>query len=542
MQINPDFAEAYLNLGSIYGERDIGQLDEAIACYQKALQIKPNFAEAYLNLGMTLRNYGKWQEAITAYDKAIFLNPNYTMAHWARCMANLPIIYQKESDIQDSRNRYYKELLKLRELITPHEIDRWAEAVGIDQSFYLAYQGFNDRELQGLYGDMVCRIMSLRYPQFAQRPRMPTYFSGEPLRVGIISAYYHHHSNWKIPIKGWIENLDKHRFKIYGYYTGEKKDDATENARRYFPRFIENIHSFEELCKIIREDHLHLLIYPEIGMDAMTVKLAALRLAPIQCTSWGQPNTSGLPTIDYFISSDLMEPPEADEYYTENLIRLPNLSIYYTPIDVPLANINRETFGLDQNSILYLCCQSLFKYLPQYDEVYPRIAREVSNSKFLFIAHKSTYITEQFRLRIYHVFKRFDMNSENHIIFLPQLNTNQYNAINHMSDIYLDSIGWSGCNSTFEAISYNLPIVTTPGKFMRGRHSSAILNMMDVTETIAPTIDDYIRQAVKLGKNLEWRREITKRIAESKHLIYYDRTCITALEDFIERVIRKSLQ
>ena len=58
-------------------------------------------------------------------------------------------------------------------------------------------------------------------------------------------------------------------------------------------------------------------------MDDMPIKLASLRLAPAQATSWGHPTTSGLPSIDYFLSSELMEPPNADEHYTERLIRLP---------------------------------------------------------------------------------------------------------------------------------------------------------------------------------------------------------------------------
>jgi protein O-GlcNAc transferase len=543
LQINPNFAAAYMNLGSIYGERQKGQLDEAIACYQKALQINPNFAEAYLSLGMTFKNYGKWREAITAYDNAIFLRPNYAMAYWARCMAHIPIMFQKESDIEDARNRYYEELLKLRELITPQEIERWAEAVGSDQPFYLAYQGFNDRELQSIYGDMVCRIMSLRYPQFAQRPRMPTCFSGEPLRVGIVSGYFHYHPNWKVPIKGWVENIDKHRFKLYGYYTGTIKDNITENAEKYFTRFVKDIYSFEEMCEIIHDDDLHIIIYPETGIDAMTVKLAALRLAPIQCTSWGHPNTSGLPTMDYFISGDLIESAEADNYYTEQLIRLPNLSIYYTPWEIPATEVNRDAFGLRRKAVLFHCCQSLFKFLPQYDIVFARIAQEVEDCQFIFASHpQSSFITEQIRSRIYQAFNRFNLNAEDYVVFLPFLGMNLYEALNCISDVFLDPIGWSGCNSVLEAINRNLPVVTYPDKFMRSREGSAILTMMGLTEIIPQSVDDYIKIAIRLGKDFEWRRFISEKIAQNKHLLYRDRTSIIALEIFIEQSVAKSLK
>jgi len=106
-------------------------------------------------------------------------------------------------------------------------------------------------------------------------------------------------------------------------------------------------------------------------------------------------------------------------------------------------------------------------------------------------------------------------------------------------DIFLDSIGWSGCNSTMESLAHDLPIVTTPGALMRGRHSAAILEMMGVTETIAQTLDDYVSMAVSLGADPAKRQAVRRKIADSKHRSYRDRICITALEDFLHRAARR---
>jgi len=51
------------------------------------------------------------------------------------------------------------------------------------------------------------------------------------------------------------------------------------------------------------------LLYSEIGMDGVAAQL--LRLAPVQCNNWGHPVTSGFPSLDYFLSSALMEPEDA---------------------------------------------------------------------------------------------------------------------------------------------------------------------------------------------------------------------------------------
>ena len=538
LRIRPQFAEAQNNLGYAFFQK--GRFDEAIISYQKAIQFAPHYAEAYYNLGIALRAKGNLNEAIDAFESSLRYDSHNMKACWACCMSKLMIIYPDQSSIQISRKRYREELIKLRDMIsfeTQEDVDAAAAAVGSLQPFLLPYQGFNDRELQQLYGDLVCRIMASKYPHFAGRPVMSPRLPGEPLRIGMVSGYFYHHSNWKIPIKGWVENMDKQRFKLYGYYTGRRKDRETAVARQCFDRFVEDVFSFEALCKVIRDDDLHVLIYPEIGMDPTALRLASLRLAPVQCTSWGQPETSGLPTIDYFLSSDLMEPSDADDHYSERLIRLPNLSIYYTPLDIPEVTLSREAFGLRPNSVLYLCCQSLFKYLPQYDAVYPRIAQQVGDCQFLFISDKNIgpSLVEQFSLRIHEAFNQFGMNPDDYIVFLPFLSPDRYKAINRLSDIYLDSIGWSGCNSTFEALASNLPVITFPGKFMRGRHSAAILTMMGMRETVASTIDEYIALAVKLGLDSEWRRQMSEKIADSKDLIYNDRSCITALENFLEK-------
>ena len=543
LQFNPDYAGAYSGIGNILPKK--GQLDDAINYYKRALEFSSNDARLHYNLGNAYREKGQVDNALACYQRAIDLRSDLIEARWAHCFSQIPISYTDFKSIETSRASYHKELIELYEIISldkPEDIEAASRVIGNQQPFYLAYQGYNDRDLQQIYGPLVCKIMASRFPKFADRCMLPRHIEGEALRVGIVSGFFFLHSNWKLPIKGWVENIDKRRFNLYGYYTGKIKDEQTTIGAQNFCRFVEDINHFEELCETIRRDRLHVLIYPEIGMDPMTVRLAALRLAPVQCTSWGHPETSGLPTIDYYLSSDLMEPPDASNHYTEKLIRLPNLSVYYTPLNIPQMAASRESFDLRANSILYFCGQSLYKYLPQYDDIFPRIAREVSNCQFLVISDPiSAFITEQFRTRLCNIFRKFDMNLNDYVVFLKPLQPYEFYAVNQLSDIFLDTIGWSGCNSTFEAIANNLPILTLLGELMRGRHSSAILTMMGATDTIAKTLDEYIGLAIKLAQDSQWRKLMSEKIAANKHRIYRDKTCIAALENFLEAVIKEKL-
>ena len=156
------------------------RLDEAIAYYQKALQLDLNFTNAYINIGNALYEQGKQEESISAFDRAILLASDNIQARLAKCISQIPIIYSDPKSIQICRSRYYDELVELQASIsfeTLQDINFAAEAVGSRQPFYLAHQGFNDRELQCIYGDIVCNIMSSRYPHFADRPTMSISFA-----------------------------------------------------------------------------------------------------------------------------------------------------------------------------------------------------------------------------------------------------------------------------------------------------------------------------------------------------------------------------
>lgn len=541
LRLKPNLAEAHSNMGVILHEQ--GQLDQAAECFRTALRLKPDSATAYLNLGAVMQEAGLMGEAASHYTQALALQPNLIAARWGHCFAQIPILYDRHEDIAASRSRYHAQLAELSSSISlksPEAIESAARAVGGAQPFFLAYQGQNDRELQQHYGRLVCRIQAARYPRWSQQPAMPEHRTAEPLRVGFVSGFFWQHSNWKIPIKGWVENLDRERFQLFGYYTSGKNDSGTEAARCCFSRFVQNVATVEEMCRIIREDNLHALIYPEVGMDPMTVRLAALRLVPVQCTSWGHPDTSGLPTIDYYLSSDLMEPPDAEAHYTERLVRLPNLSIFYIPPETEPATLERSQLGLREDAILFFCSQSLFKYLPQHDDLFPRIAREVGNCQFVFLKFgKSEAVNERFLQRLKTAFGRHGLNSEQFVAMLPQQDAAHYKALNRICDVFLDSIGWSGCNSTLEAVACDLPVVTLPGQLMRGRHSLAILKMMGVTETIAETEEDYVSIAARLASDRALHHQVSQKIQQTRHRVYRDRKCIDHLADFLEAAVAR---
>jgi predicted O-linked N-acetylglucosamine transferase (SPINDLY family) len=508
-----------------------------VTSYSAAITHRPAYAEAFYNQGVTLHDLNRIEEALASFDKVIALRPNNAQAQFQRCMSELPILYETEPEIQARRSAYERRLRTLCDADTRGDnLDEFAKGVGSARPFYLAYQGKNDRDLHALCGSFVCGIMAKRYPPTALAPPPG---ATEPVRVGIVSGFFRQHSNWKLPIKGWLTQLDRRQFQILGYHTGTREDAVTEEAKGLCHRFVQGPRSIDRWREEILRDAPHVLIYPEVGMDPVVPMLAAQRLAATQCNSWGHPDTSGFPTLDYYLSSDLMEPPDGQDHYTERLVRLPNLSIYCEPIDPPSASKSRQDLGLRSNATVFWCAQALYKYLPQFDEVFPRIARGAGDCQFAFIQfHLSNRITELFRRRLERAFNAFGLRADDHCLFLPRLEEREFVAAAGQCDIFLDSIGWAGCNSTLESLVHDLPIVTMAGPLMRGRHGMAILKMIGVTETIAEVIDDYVSTAVRLASDRSWRMAIKKKISENKRRLYYDGACIAALERFLSSVAR----
>jgi predicted O-linked N-acetylglucosamine transferase (SPINDLY family) len=540
LAIRPGNLEALSNRGSVLN--GLGRPEEALECFDQALAIKPDHTDALYNRGNALLAMGRWQAARECYSRVLAINTDHGGAKFARCMAELPILYADEAEIAERRAAYDQRLTALCKEVARHgAVPDLSKAVGFNQPFYLAYQGQNDRDLQAKYGSLVCRIMAARYPPLPL-PAAPG--PDEPVRVGIVSGFFKLHSNWKLHTKGTVNQLDRRSFRVFGYHAGTQVDSETKIAAAACDRFVQGPQSIDEWRQAILADAPHVLIYPEIGMDPVAAALAAQRLAAVQCTRFGHPVTSGFPTIDYFLSSDLMEPPNGQEHYTERLVRLPNLSFYYEPLDVPQVSLTRPELGLRPNATVYWCGQSLFKYLPQFDSVFVRIARDAGDCQFAFIQYSSSQyssgasVTELFKQRLERAFASANLRAEDYCVFLPRLDFPKFISVFSHCDVILDSIGWSGNNTTMESLAHPLPIVTMTAPLMRGRHTMAILKMMGITETITETIDEYVSVAVRLARDAPWRMAIKERMLAAKNKVLRDQTSISGLEEFLNRVAR----
>jgi predicted O-linked N-acetylglucosamine transferase (SPINDLY family) len=526
----------YLNCAHCYlivkGEK------QALEVYKKGINYHPENIDLHLRLIWLLQNNYPIEVAIQATKSALEYLPDH-LSLKLELMRLMPIVYTTQADIMLYRSNYEKQLdniLSNLDLTTTNQQqDAW-KSIGLRTNFYLQYQAKNDLELQKKYGELVYKITSANFPNWVKNLTIPT----GKIRLGYISAHLRHHTVAKL-FQGWLQWRNREQFEIYCYgidinNTCDNFTKQYQEQSEYFYQF-DNLVNIERIAQHILDNQLHILVYLDIGMDARTTQLAGLRLAPVQCVTWGHPITSGLPTIDYFISSELMEPAQGDNHYSEKLIRLSNLGIAYAKPSLPPQRKTRLEMGLNEDKIIYLNCQSLFKYLPENDDIFPRIAQQVPNSQFIFICHRSEFVTHCFQSRLSQAFNKYGLNWQDYGVMMPQLEQNDYFQLNLLADIYLDNLSWSGGNTTLEAIACQLPVVTCPGEFMRGRHSYAILKKLGITETIATDKNHYIEIAIRLGLDNQWRQTIKDYTKVNIDTVFNDRTSVESLERFYQSVV-----
>ena len=539
-RLAPPSSELLCNLGVAY--KNSGNPVMAVSTLEESMALEQNSPDAAYNLGNAWQLRGDMASARACYERASRLSPSSVAPRWGACFAHLDALYDDEAGIRNARNAYQKALNRLDEHLTLDSSGQTieaAEAVGANQPFYLTYQGHNDRELQTTYGRMVSRIMRAAYPHLASSKPGPT--SNGRIRVGIVSGFMHEHSVWKIPIRGWAAHLDRDRFEVIGCHTGFKTDHCTEEALRLFDLFFHEPHDFSKLCQTLIDLRLDAIIHPDIGMDPVCAKLGGLRLAPVQCVSLGHPMTTGLPDMDYFLSSDLMEPVDGQDAYTEKLVRLPNLGIHYTPLRGGPPLHDRKHFGLAEDDLLYLCPQSLYKYLPQYDVLFPSIAKRLKNCRFVFLKNAmADVLNARFTARIARAFSDCGLVMEDHVVFLPYLAPDEYHSLNCVCDVFLDSIEWSGFNTAMEAANAGLPAVSHPTGHMRGRHAAAVIQRLDCAEACADSFEDYVELAVRIGADDDFRRHLAMKTKNNRRRLFNDMTAVEGLASFLIEAVAAS--
>ena len=531
--IDPRSAQAHNNLGNLLQE--LRQHERALACFEQAIAIDPNYARAFLNRGVAELALARPADAMRSLERACALDPQGGEARWAIAMAELAPTHGPDGGDSAATERFVNAIDRLEAWIFPDHADTAPNDVGSHQPFYIAYRETNNREALSRYGALCARVMA---HWRRQHPAVPARrASGDRIRIGIVSNHVHEHSVWNALLKGIVLQMDPARFELCIFSLGTLRDDQTALARRTAWAFIDDKWTLSEWVEAICALAPDALLYPEIGMDAMTTRLASLRLAPVQLAAWGHPETTGLPTVDHYVTAADFEPPACEAHYSERVMALPGLGCAYQRLDAEPAQIDLAALGLARGTPLLLCAGVTFKYTPRFDALLVAIAQRLGACQFVFFDSPDSHAVGQaIRQRMRRAFASAGLQFDDFARVVPWQSRSGFYALMEQSDVFLDTVGFSGFNTAMQAIECSLPMVTMEGRFMRGRFGSAILRKIGLDELVASSDAQYVALAVDLATDPGRCRDLRARIQARRHVLFDDPAPMIELQERLARL------
>ncbi len=541
--ISPQTALFHANLAKAVFRS--GKLPEAVAEIKTCLRLDAGNPEWHTMLAKALTLQFQEGQSIPHLEEALRLNPRhepalvllaaiesnfdmdaamarYRLAHeisgrpiYPVLMATLlPPVMGTRDEILASRGRVDEAVDRLLNdtalRLTLNDLENMP-----DTHFYFAFHGLCDRDILSKISRMyrkLCPDLDWVAPHVMEkRP------AGKPLRIGFVSMFFFKHSIGIAFSDLLLKLAQRDDIEVNLIALGHMQSMSAEHqvlvsgCDHYLPIMGDSLADARDL---IAARQLDVLIYPDIGMSPFSKFLAHFRLAQIQCVMGGHPDTTGVDTLDYFLTWDRLELPEADEHYSERLVRLKHAGSVFWEQPVPDVSFSKSDLGIPECGRSYLCPMKMQKMHPDFDVAIRRILEKDPEARVLLVQDETfDGRNERFRARVALTVPEALMPR---VIFLPWIRgIARFFSTCAMVDVVLDSFPFGAGTTSLLLSQAGIPIVTLPGRFCRGRVVAGLYQLLGVEDTIASDVENYCDLAVALAADPDKRRSIGARMRQA---------------------------
>jgi predicted O-linked N-acetylglucosamine transferase (SPINDLY family) len=498
---------------------DRNRLDEALAWYRRILELEPGNSDALLCLAV-LQEDADVEQARRFMDRYIAVQQD--AAGRLRRALMLPAIVDSKEHIDEVTGRLEQDL---RELTSERYAPiRHPEFEVGATPFFLAYYGRNPKPLLA----KVARACRSVYPTETEC-RRKLFASGRRLRIGFVSTHFYDHSVART-MYGFVRDLPRQSFEVHVFAIAPRADRWNELIRGAADHYAALPLDLERARDTIAEAKLDIVFFTDIGMDPLTYFLAFWRLAPLQLDSWGHSVTSGIDTIDYYVSHDEVELPEAQTHYSEKLVRLPG---YFMPRYLKPAFAGQRPPR--SNKRFYHCPQNLFKLHPDFDAALKAILERDPQGEVVLVDSGRPW-TAQLRGRL----RRTLGALEARVRIVPRM-AHEY-FLQHLAaaDVVLDPFYFGGCNSSCDAFALAVPIATLPGFLLPGRFTLGLYGAMGIEGCVASSAAEFVEIALRLGQDERYRESVVEKISQRSARLFDRPDCGQALGAELLRIAEES--
>jgi hypothetical protein len=494
---------------ALYTRYVLGSMDLKTAVLRSGPLGEPasEIVSTTLNHPVYKRSKEKW--SVDPDQAWQILSPFRTKAFGLLGRMTLPLGYRSSDDLESWWQRMDQAISDFENSnLNPQEV---FESMALWTSSNTAYAGRNVKDYLSRIQAKAAEYARLAYPELADSiplPRKPGRF-----RVGFIGGglVRYSGSRWALD---WLTQLGS-EFETHAINIGQREDEVTG----FWIRNADYFHSYQatatEIAKQIRILDLDALIFTDIGAVGQIGQLSLLRLARTQYSCWGHPTTSGSPQIDFFLSSDLMEPENGSDHYSETLIRLPNLGFRLGPLDARPSTKSHSDLGLPTAGYI-ANVQHPAKLLPEFDSIYLEICDRL-NLPMVFVNRIEDGGRFEQRLR------SAGMNA----CLLPKLSPWDYLRVLQLSNFVIDAPAFNGAYTTVDALSVGKPMVSLAGEFMRSRQTFGFATLARVPGIVASSLEDFV--ALACDENRQQKAMQSLDLGE----VFRDRTPVPALAEIL---------
>ena len=461
IEVNPDSASAYTNLGNINKAKHIRH--KAIELYEKAVNIDPGFVPGWSNLGLEYHQLGKLDQAVTAYRKALELSPE-------KLDTRTGLIGSLLMGACTDPVKLFSEICAYGQYVRPN--------------------------------NEVRKLTNLPEPY-------------RQLRVGFLSADFRHHSVAYF-VEPILEHYDRKQLFVTCYYNYPMEDQVSLRLKKLVDSW-QIVHDLNDvqLLELITGDHIDILIDLSGHTVGNRLSLFPRRAAPVQITYLGYPTSTGLTEMDYRLTDYYTEPIGLTEHLnTERLLRLPDCFCSYRPHEnspapittSPILSLGHFTFG---------CFNNYSKINEAVIALWAKILLRVPTAKLLLEAEifSDPWVIDEVEAK----FAQYEIGS-NQLKLMKRLPENKYLLYNQV-DLALDPFPCNGGTTSFDSLWMGVPFVTLAGNMFASRMGVSLLSTIGLTELIAYSTEEYMEIAVGLAQNtdrlISLRDGLRERFAQS---------------------------